>query len=145
MSKFLVALDSSPFAPQVLSRAVALAQQTGAKLVLLRAVGLPTELPLEAYAMPPESVASLLEKVARKDLLDHAATVPAGLLEGQVVEIGVPWRTICDVAAREKVDLIVMGAHGHRFLDGVLGTTTGRVVTHAVPSVYVVRPATEAR
>lgn len=141
MQKILVALDSSPFAAQVLARAVELARQTDGRLWLLRAVGLPTELPLEAYAMPPESVANLLEKSARKEINDAAAGVPAELLGGTLVEIGVPWRTICDVATREKADLLVIGAHGHRFVDRILGTTTGRVVSHADQSVFVVRAA----
>ena len=128
MKKILVALDSSPFAPQVLAQAITLAEKHGGQIWLLRAVGLPVELPLEAYAMPPESVAESAEKI------------PAPLLGGQIVEIGVPWRTICDVAAREKPDLLVMGAHGHRLLDRVLGTTTGKVVTHCDSSVFVVRP-----
>lgn len=143
MKKIVVALDSSQFATQVLAQASRLAQSLGGQLWLLRAVGLPTELPLEAYAMPPENVASLLEKAARKELSDLAETLPPGLVGGQVVEIGVPWRTICDVASREKADLLVMGAHGHRFLDRVLGTTTGRVVTHSDVSVFVVRPPAE--
>jgi nucleotide-binding universal stress UspA family protein len=90
--------------------------------------------------MPPESVASLLEKSAKKDLAEIAEKIPAPLLGGQIVEIGVPWRTICDVTSREKPDLLVMGAHGHRLLDRVLGTTTGKVVTHCDSSVFVVRP-----
>lgn len=140
MKKILVALDASPFAAQVLAQAVTLAEKHGGQLWLLRAVGLPVELPLEAYAMPPESVASLLEKSARKDIAEMAEKVPAGLIGGQIVEIGVPWRTICDVATRERADLLVMGAHGHRLLDRVLGTTTGKVVTHCDVSVFVVRP-----
>lgn len=140
MKKILVALDSSPFAPQVLAQAITLAEKHGGQIWLLRAVGLPVELPLEAYAMPPESVASLLEKSAKKELAESAEKIPAPLLGGQIVEIGVPWRTICDVAAREKPDLLVMGAHGHRLLDRVLGTTTGKVVTHCDASVFVVRP-----
>ena len=144
MKKILVALDASPFAPQVLAQAITLAQKHGGQLWLMRAVGLPVELPLEAYAMPPESVASLLEKSARKDLADMAAKVPAGLVGGQIVEIGVPWRTICEVATREKVDLLVMGAHGHRLLDRVLGTTTGKVVGHCEVSLFIVRPPVHA-
>lgn len=143
MKKILVALDSSPFAERVLAQAVNLAERLGGQLWLLRSVGLPVELPLEAYAMPPESVASLLEKSARREIASFAEKVPAHLLGGQIVEIGVPWRTICDVASREKVDLLVVGAHGHRFLDRVLGTTTGRVVNHADVSVHVVRPPIE--
>ncbi len=140
MQKILVALDTSPFAAQVLARAVEYARKTDGKLWLLRVVGLPTEFPLEAYAMPPESVAGLLEKSARKEIADVAASVPAELLGGQIVEIGVPWRTICDIATRDQVDLIFIGAHGHRLLDRILGTTTGRVVGHADRSVFVVRP-----
>ncbi len=139
MSKILVPLDSTPVAAAVLSTAVQLARWQGADLLLLRAIGVPTELPLEAYAMAPDNVAGLLEKSARSELARIAAEVPAGVAASVHVEFGAAWRVICDVAKDQGVSLIVMGAHNHRILDGVLGTTASRVVNHSDRSVFLVR------
>jgi len=139
MTTVLVALDSSEVAPKVLEAAVAQAQRLGATVTLLRAVGLPTELPLEAYAMAPDNVAELLVKAGKLELGRQADTLPQGLLRESLAEVGVPWRVICDTATRLDAAMIVIGAHGHRLLDGLIGTTTTRVVTHADRPVLVVR------
>lgn len=141
MKTLLVALDASPVAEHVLAAARALATAMDAKVVLLRVVGLPTELPPEAFAMAPDNVATLLEEAARKDMTVVAREMPPGMLADSVVTIGTPWRTICDVADERGADVIVIGAHGHRFVDKILGTTTSRVVSHTNRSVYIVRPS----
>jgi len=139
MNTILVGLDFSPASRHVLTAAKDLATRTGARLVLSHAVGIPVELPPEAYVMSPENVVDLLVKNARKDLDKLAGELPPDMVQDVVVEVGTPWRAICDLAERRKVDLIVIGAHGHRLLDRVLGTTTGRVVSHTDRSVLVVR------
>ena len=45
MNKILVALDGSPRAPLVLTKAVEMARAAGVRLVLMRAIGLPAEIP----------------------------------------------------------------------------------------------------
>ena len=60
MKPYLVALDNSPRAPAVLAAAIQLARSRASKLIVFRAVGLPGDLPIEAYAMPPEGVIDLL-------------------------------------------------------------------------------------
>lgn len=144
MKKILVALDASSVASVVLQRAAEFASAFGAKLVLVRAVGLPTELPPEALAMDPNSVTGLLVKAAERDLARLAATLPAGVEVERTVQVGTPWRIVCEVADDYDADLIVMGSHGHRLLDRVLGTTTSRVVAHSDRSMYIVRPPLEA-
>lgn len=141
MSKILVPLDSTPVAKSVLSTAIQLARWQSADILLLRAIGIPTELPMEAYAMAPDNVAGLLEKSARAELGRVAAEVPPGIAASVHVEFGTAWRVICDVAKEQDVSLIVMGAHNHRILDGVLGTTASRVVNHSDRSVFLVREA----
>ncbi|MEZ4405053.1 MAG: universal stress protein [Polyangiales bacterium] len=143
MKKLLVPVDGSPVAPLVLSAAVDYARGHGATITLMRVVSLPTELPVEAYAMTPDDVTGLLIKGAEADLARAAEAIPEALRAGTRVELGAPWRAICDVATEEDVDVIVMGAHGHKLLDTLLGTTTGRVVTHSDRSVFVVRPKPE--
>jgi nucleotide-binding universal stress UspA family protein len=137
---YLVAVDNSVRAPEVLARACALAQSSRAKLILLRAIGLPADLPVEAYAMSPDDVIGVLEQGAEGDLAALAKAIPKDVTFETLVEVGAPWQTICDVGRRVGADLIVIGSHGYSGLDKLLGTTASRVVNHADRSVLVVRP-----
>jgi nucleotide-binding universal stress UspA family protein len=141
MHRILVGLDASPRSSGVRDAAVDLARRTGAKLVLFRAVGIPVDLPPEAYAIPPASLPQLLEDQAQKYLEREAAAVPAELLGGVKVAVGTPWQAICEAAKHEDADLIVIGSHGYQGLDRLIGTTAAKVVNHADRSVLVVRSA----
>lgn len=135
----LAALDNSPRAQDVLEEAIDLAQKLGGQLILVRAVGIPHEIPAEALNASPGAVPEILERIAREDLERRAREVPEGLLKGVYVHTGVPWQLICSAAEREKADLIVIGSHGYHGIDKLLGTTASRVVNHAHRSVLVVR------
>jgi nucleotide-binding universal stress UspA family protein len=139
MQRILVGVDGSERAAGVLGAATALARRTGGKLVLVRAVGVPLELPLEAYAMPPTSVVDLLQQEADKGLERLAEAVPAELIEKKRVLVGTPWQAICQAAKDEDVDLVVIGSHGYQGLDRLLGTTAAKVVNHSDVAVLVVR------
>lgn len=141
MKRILVAVDGSERQGEVLSAAVDIAQRSEARLVVLRAVKLSNELPPEAYLMPEGEISSILERRARLALEAAIDGVPATLVERLRTEIGEPWKAICEAAAQEEVDLIVIGAHGYRPLERLLGTTAARVVDHADRSVLVVRAA----
>jgi nucleotide-binding universal stress UspA family protein len=141
MSRLLVALDGSPRAPGVLKAAVAQAQATGAELMLLRAVGIPGDLPFTTMAMSPADVLSVLEQRAKTELTELAKNlVPKGTRWELGVETGTAWQVICHTAQVIDASLIVIGSHGYGALDRVLGTTAARVVNHADRSVLVVRP-----
>jgi nucleotide-binding universal stress UspA family protein len=142
MKTILVALDKSPVAPHVLAEASAMARASGAKLILFRAVSVPTELPAEVFIEPPDRVAEIILARARRELGELTIAVPPELLGAVKVRVGVAWQAICDTAKDEKVDLIVIGSHGYRGLDRLLGTTAAKVVNHADRSVLVVRPPT---
>ena len=141
MKKLLVCLDGSPRETGVLHAAVAFARNSGARLVLFRSVGIPAELPVDAYSMAVDEVPRLLERRARAALEALAGTIPEELRGGVRVEIGTPWQSIERAAAEENADLIVIGSHGYQALDRVLGTTAAKVVNHADRSVLVVRAA----
>jgi len=141
MKKILVGVDGSPRQKAVLEAAVELARRTRAKLVLFRAVSLPTELPPEAYMMHPNEVTKILEKRAQAAIEEAARDVPTVILEKLHVAIGVPWQAICRAAQEDEVDLIVVGSHGYDTLDKVLGTTAAKIVNHADRAVLVVRAA----
>lgn len=135
----LVALDASPRKDQVLDRAIELSRALGASLVLLRAVGLPPELPREAYSVAPDALPGLLVDEARKDLELLAGRVPPECRPTVRVELGVAADVVCRLADELGVDLVVLGSHGYSRLERMLGTTASRVVNHCHRNVFVVR------
>lgn len=139
MNSILVAVDSSPRALEVLVAAVALARATGAKVRLLRVVGLPPELPANVWAMPQTQLVESFVETAKKELEMLASEVPPELLDGATAQVGVAWDAICSSAREHDVDLIVIGAHGYGLLDRIVGTTAAKVVNHADRPVLVVR------
>ena len=138
MKRILVCLDASPRAPFVLETAADLARKLQAKLFLLRSVGIPAVIDQEAVAHGA-SVLGDMEATAKADLDALAATLPA-LVEGVHVRLGTPWDAICHEAKELECDLVVIGSHGYKGLDKVLGTTASKVVNHCERSVLVARP-----
>jgi nucleotide-binding universal stress UspA family protein len=139
MRTYLVALDHSVRAPEVLAAAIVLAESTGAKLVLFRAIGLPHDLPVDTYAMSPDEVIGQLRQRAAAELDDLAKAVPSGVSFTTRLEIGVAWQAITSAARELGAEMIIMGSHGFSGVDRLLGTTATRVVNHADRSVLVVR------
>ncbi|HEY2410086.1 MAG TPA: universal stress protein [Polyangiaceae bacterium] len=142
IQRILAALDSSPRAAAVCSQAAELAVHYRAELVLFQSVGIPPEMPPEVWSTPDVQLLDLLEKRARENLAEHAATLPASL-QGKYrlrVDVAAPWSGICSAAEQEHAQLIVIGSHGYGGLDRLLGTTAAKVVNHARCSVLVVRP-----
>ena len=139
----VVGLDTSGRSAAVLAQAVELACALHAKLVAVRAVGLPPELPVEALGIEPDALPGTLLGLARRALDEALAGVPAGLVTAVETRLGPAWQVICGVATERSADVVVIGAHGHTLLiDRVLGTTASRVVSHAPCSVLVCREAT---
>src|SRR5262249_23166159 len=115
------------------------AQRKDAKLLLVRAVAIPAEVPAAAFSVEPDAVGSILLETARKDVEKLSKPVPAARLAEARVVLGTPWRTICDVATQPNAGPSVIGSPGYHGLDRVLGTTAAKVVNHAHCSVLVVR------
>lgn len=141
MKRILVALDSSSRAPKVLEAATRLAELTGAKLVLYRAITISPDVPREALVETDTRLEDLLVANARSDLQQIAEHVRPELLEQVVTAFATPWDGICRVARERDADLIVIGSHGYGGLDRLLGTVAAKVVNHADRNVLVVRTA----
>jgi nucleotide-binding universal stress UspA family protein len=139
VKRILVALDSSPRAPQVLAAADRLAELTGASMIVFRAVTIPPDMPRELLAVSDLSLEEVLMRNARTDLERLTQAVPRARIEKIVTEFATPWDGICRAGREQEADLIVIGSHGYGGLDRVLGTTAGRVVNHADRNVLVVR------
>jgi nucleotide-binding universal stress UspA family protein len=139
MKRILVGLDGSSSEQHVLDAAVKLATNLGGKLVLFRAVSLPIGLPQSALALPPDNLAIVLADGARQHLEQLARNLPRDIIDRVQVEIGVPWRAVCDTAVADQCDLIVVGSHGYGGIDRLIGTTAAKIVNHASCSVLVAR------
>jgi nucleotide-binding universal stress UspA family protein len=141
MNKILVGLDASPRESIVLRAAREMAEKLGAKLLLLRAITLPVELPPAALSDTPDHLRGLLEEDARDHLRELAESLPSSLVAGTRVVLDSPWHALCETAREEKADLVVIGSHGYTGIDRLIGTTAAKVVNHADGSVLVVRTA----
>jgi nucleotide-binding universal stress UspA family protein len=139
MKRILVGIDGSPRAPGVLAAAIVIARAQGARLQLVRSVGLPAEVPQDFWKTTEDSLLDVLKKHAEQYLHDELANVPSDVSSGFEIGIGSPWQVICDAARALQAELIVIGSHGYSGVDRLLGTTAAKVVNHAPCSVLVVR------
>jgi nucleotide-binding universal stress UspA family protein len=139
VKRILVALDGSPRAAKVLEASVRLAELTGSKLVLYRAMGISPDLPREAAVADDAKLEDLLRMHAHRDLETLAQTIPKGIVEEIVTELATAWDGICRTAKERDVDLIAIGSHGYGGLDRILGTVAAKVVNRADRNVLVVR------
>lgn len=141
LHKIVVGIDGSPRQPQVVLSAAELAVCFGAQLILVRVVGVPPEIPPEAWQCPDMDLKTFLQQKAGQELDSAVALLPAALQRSVRREtmFAAPWQGLCAAADSCAADLIVIGSHGYGGLDRVLGTTAARVVNHAACSVFVVR------
>ena len=118
-----VALDLSGMDSKVLSQAKTLAQQNGARLVLMHIVeGVGGQL-FGKNAYDDEA------RDDRKHLENHADQLRITGLEVQaVLGFGRIPMEIVRIANEQKIDLLVMGGHGHRGVkDIIFGTSISKV------------------
>ncbi|MGI8709843.1 MAG: universal stress protein [Acidimicrobiales bacterium] len=99
--------------------------------------------PMEAH--PTVIDADLEEEIEDEDRAE-STTALASLdrtleIEAEhLVETGDPGTTICEVAARTGADVVVIGSHGHGWLQRVLiGSVSNHVLHHAPCPVLVMR------
>ena len=144
MKRILVCLDASPRAPFVLATAAELAKRLGARMCLLRAVGMPPEMDRLMSVQAGDDLIETMTARAKLELKGLAENVPAASIEGLHVHIGTPWDTVCREAKELDCDIVVLGSHGYSGFDRVLGTTAAKVVNHCERSVFVVRPSPPA-
>ena len=92
---------------------------------------------LGLHRLRRSNAAALLESTAER-LRRAGFTTAASLRDGD------PRQTIVDCAREWRSDLIVMGSHGKKGLDRMLGSVSDSVVRHAPCSVEIVRAGSTA-
>lgn len=114
------------------AKAVELAKQCGAKLIVLHAFADPVS--VEGMWAIPDPRPELEEAMSM-----IAADEPAIAVE-RVLRVGTPAEAIIGYAERHKCDLIVMGTHGRSGLSHLLmGSVAEQVIRKAPCPVMVVR------
>ena len=130
----LTAVDFSEPSRVALEFAARLARQCQATLHILHA-----ENRLLAAAAKAEGID--LTRETREELTRFTARAITGNSTSPHLHIvtGDAWRTICDIAERETVDLIVLGMHGMSgAAHALFGSTTEGVLHHSDTPVFVV-------
>jgi nucleotide-binding universal stress UspA family protein len=139
MKKILLAIDGSSFSEE----AAQLTQEflhawPQAELIVLYVIP-PRSYPMDAGVIVPDiEVADQAEvDEAKKSFDAQFANQPRARF---VSSRGVPAEVICDLAAKEDVDLIVVGSHGKGAVRrALLGSVSQAVVHQATKPVLVVR------
>lgn len=134
----VVALDLSTQAPQVLEKALRLAQWKQANLTLVTVA----EETFTSFEGMPLDLTDRLKEDSAKALEEHLrAAKAAGVAAKAVLEVAhSPADSILKVAEREHADLIVTGSRARPGLDRFLiGSVAAKVTSHAACSVLVVR------
>jgi nucleotide-binding universal stress UspA family protein len=97
------------------------------------------------FFVPHSNIQSFQEEAVRS-ARKRMATVVEELFSGFAkletrVEVGFPAEKIVELAKQEKIDLIIMGAHGRKGLDrAIFGSVADKVVQNAPCPVVTIRP-----
>lgn len=140
--RLLVPVDFSPSSRQSLAEAVTLARQFGSRITLVHVVEpmvLPENLMLAVPELP-EVGGSLVGDSEQRLTRLAEREIPPEHRGACYVRVGRPYDEICQLAASEQTDLIVLCTHGYTGLKHVLlGSTAERVVRHAPCRVLTLR------
>jgi universal stress protein A len=136
--RILVAVDDSPRAPAVFDVAAEYARELGAELFLFRTIMVPAEFPPAAACSEEDPLPRRLTEIARKELDAIAKRAPDIAVADTLITFGLPGHMILEIADMLKVDLIVLGSHGYKGWDRVLGTTAAAIANHSTRNVLVV-------
>jgi len=143
--KIMVCVDFSPHSRHAAKRAIKLAQQRDSQLVLVNVVDESALYDLyydpmgmgfrmtEFSQAGMEGAKNMLESLINKAKTQMTAIIEElGLDQSQgVVLTGRPKTTLNSYAEAQEFDLIVLGTHGRRGMDAILGSSTRYIQTHA--------------
>lgn len=136
--QILASVDFSEHTDAVIQNALRQAECSGAKLTVLHVVDYTRPID-DDYIMPPDDEVETALLTSAQEQLDGILHRLCAAHVRTLVISGRPKQEILRVAEREAADLIVIGAHGHHGLAGLLGSTADRVLHRSTCSVLTVR------
>lgn len=136
--KLLVAIDLTEEAPQVLDKAKAVCEAHGADLMLVHVVepvgyAYGGDIPMDLTELQDQ-----LDKAAREQLSAYGGQYGVAK-ENQVVTVGRPESEIHRLAKEQDVDLVIVGSHGRKGFQLLLGSTANGVLHGTECDVLAVR------
>lgn len=139
LKRILCPIDFSAFSESSLPVARGFAKQFGATLVLAHIVDNRFDYPEWSPEIAQNNSAALL-KAAKEHVERVAENMPEIKTEVHV-SVGVPSRTLVDLTADGKADLVIMPTHGRKGIAHMLlGSVTERVARGSQCPVLIVRP-----
>jgi nucleotide-binding universal stress UspA family protein len=134
--RILVTTDFSEGSEAALNTACALAEKTGAAVILLHVIE-------ETRALTSDQYREQLSEASERELQELAQKVAGyGCVVSTRVEAGSSYHVILKVIEEDQMDLVVMNTHGKGMVERVLlGSTTAHVVREARCPVLLVRSA----
>jgi universal stress protein A len=136
--KMLVAIDLTEEAPQVLTKARAMNEAHGAELLLVHIVepvgyAYGGDIPMDLTELQTQ-----LDSAAREQL-SHYGDEYGVTKDCQIVAVGRPESEIHRLAKEHGADLIIVGTHGRKGLQLLLGSTANGVLHGTECDVLAVR------
>jgi nucleotide-binding universal stress UspA family protein len=139
----LIAIDEDSHAQAAVRIGGRLAKDLAGSVIVFHVVPpAPTYATQAGLYLPAGELRKAATEHGKEVLQEAAAHVPEGVPVRLVVKYGEhsPWREIVQVAQREAVDLIVIGAHSQGALKRpTLGSTAEKVSRHVTVPVLLVR------
>ncbi len=136
--KILAAIDFNEHSDAVIQSALMQAKCSGAVLAALHVVDFTRPIDDDYIIPPTDQLEEALLNSASQRLEETLNRLEATGVR-PLVTLGRPKQEILRVAQQEAVDLIVIGAHGHHGILGLLGSTADRVLHQASCHVLTVR------
>ncbi|NWO08444.1 MAG: universal stress protein [Alteromonadaceae bacterium] len=136
--KMLVAIDLTEEAPQVLNKAKALADSQNAELMLVHVVepvgyAYGGDIPMDLSELQDQ-----LDKAAREQLAKYGEEFSIEAAN-QVVTVGRPESEVHRLVKEHQVDLVVVGSHGRKGFQLLLGSTANGVLHGTECDVLAIR------
>ncbi len=136
--KMLVAIDLTEEAPQVLNKAKAMCDAQGAELLLVHVVepvgyAYGGDIPMDLSELQDQ-----LDKAAREQLGKYGDEYGIAAAN-QVVTVGRPESEIHRLAKEHNVDRVIVGSHGRKGFQLLLGSTANGVLHGTECDVLAIR------
>lgn len=136
--KMLVAIDLTEEAPQVLEKAKAMSEAHAANLVLIHVVepvgyAYGGDIPMDLTELQDQ-----LDKAAREQLAAYGKQYGVDKAH-QIVTIGRPESEIHRLVKEQEADLVIVGSHGRKGFQLLLGSTANGVLHGTECDVLAVR------
>ena len=136
--KMLVAIDLTEEAPQVLNKAKAMCNAQGAELLLVHVVepvgyAYGGDIPMDLSELQDQ-----MDKAAREQLGKYGDEYGIAAAN-QVVTVGRPESEIHRLAKEHNVDLVIVGSHGRKGFQLLLGSTANGVLHGTECDVLAIR------